>query len=201
MTINQIVKKLEEIQSLHRQLNSFYFGDPSEVSSGEAKTYPLMGVFIQPGTISLRQDSLRLLLYFADRIEDQDEILQREVISDMRRVALGAFSQFKAWLENNSIAISPEAPFSYFNDSDWDDKCYGWQLEITINQFFASAACEEPSSFDVERDETGQVRIYDIETGETIDTRNPGQEYGVYRFSGIIDNGPPYSNTIIDPGN
>ena len=199
LTINQIKKELARIQSLHRQLNSFYFGDPSEVSSGAAKRYPLMGAFLQPGSVSRQIDTTKLLLYFADRIEDQDEVLQTEIISDMKTVALGVFAQFKNYLETNDIELSREAPLQWFNDADWDDKCFGWQIEITINQFFSLDTCQEPSDYDPEVDESGSVRIYNIETGATVDTVNPGQDYGVLVFSGIHGGTPStvYTNQII----
>lgn len=200
VTINQIKRKLKEIQSLHQQLNSFYWGNPSGATAGEAIVYPLMGADLRPGNLGLRTDVMKMLLYFADRVEIQDEQLQVEVLSDMRRVALGVYAQFRDWLRLNNIVLGPDAPFSDFNDADWDDTCFGYQLELTITQFQSSDTCQEPSTFDPTAEETGLVRIYNIETGATVDTRNPGQEYGVLQFSGINDTGPPYTNSIVDNG-
>lgn len=44
------------------------------------------------------------------------------------------------------------------------------------------------------------VNIIDSETQELIYMAPGGTDYPVLRFSGIRDNGPPYSNTIVDNG-
>lgn len=200
LTINQIIKQLETLQSQHDQLNSFYFGDPSDVSDGAAKVYPLMGAFLQPGNLAGKQDITRLTIYFADRIEDQDQTLQREVLSDMKTLAMGVFAQFRNYLYQNSITLSPDAPFSWFNDAEWDDKCFGWQIELSITQFYSADTCQEPSTYDPQADTSGVVRIINYTTGALITTVNPGQDYPVLQFSGINDTGPPYTNSIVDNG-
>lgn len=185
MTLNQLIRKLEEIRSLHRQLNSFHWGNPASASDGEAPRYPLMGAFLNPGNLGQRTDLWRLVVYFASRIEDQDERLQQEVSSNMRTIALGVYAQLKNYLHSNGIKLSPDATLDWFDDAEWDDKCYGWKIELVITQFFPANACQEPSSFDPSAEDNGVVRIINIETGALVDTANPGEDYGVLVFSGI----------------
>ncbi len=44
------------------------------------------------------------------------------------------------------------------------------------------------------------VNIIDRETSELIYMAPGGTDYPVLRFSGIVDNGPPYTNSIVDNG-
>jgi hypothetical protein len=192
LTLNQIVAKLREIREAHSQLNSFYFGDPDD--AGVTFTYPVMGLIIQPGSIARRIKSTKFVLYFSDLVT-KDLSNKIEVQSDMERVALGVFAQFWDYLEDNNIQLVTEATFSPFENAG-PDSAWGWQVDLTINQFYSKDSCQEPSTFESSATETGSVRIYNLETGATVATRNPGQEYPVYEFSGINDTGPPYTNVI-----
>ena len=157
-----------------------------------------MGVHYNPGALSTRVHESRLVLYFADRVS-QDESNETEVLSDMQRVALGVYAQFKDYLESQNIRLADESEMSPFWEN-WDDGVCGWQIDVTISQFFDANSCAEPSSFDGADIDSGDVRIYNSETGATVATVNAGGDYGVLVFSGIIDNGPAYTNSIVDNG-
>lgn len=198
LSLRQIIKKLEELADDHQQLNDFRFGDPPEYGADEPIDYPFMGVMLLPGTLGLRTDSLKLRLYLADMVSEGLGN-KLEVLSDTRTIAKGIYAQFKDYLSDNGIELTPEAPISDFEEA-WDDTVFGFQIDFNITQFFAANACQEPSTFDPADIDSGDVLIYNIETGATITTVNAGGNYGVLQFSGINDEGPPYTNSVVDPG-
>lgn len=197
LTLRQLIKKLEELASDHDQLNDFHFGDPPEYETESAVSYPFMGVMLLPGTLGLKTDQLKLSLYFADLV-DSDLNNKLEVLSDMRRVAQGIYAQFKDYLAENKIRLENEAPIEDFEDH-WPNAVYGFKIDFTITQFYSTNPCQEPSSFDPSESDSGDVLIYNIETGATITTVNAGGNYGVYEFSGIHGGTPSttYSNSIV----
>lgn len=202
-TLNQILSKFEELRAAHEQLNSFRFGHPDDWDESQSRTivYPLMGAYLQPGLLARRTNSTKFILYFADRVHKGNSNL-KEVLSDMQRAAMGIFAQLRDYFGVNSIEVLPDAPFTAFDSRFNDDDVAGFQLEITINQFYDANSCAEPSSFVSTRDAVGSVRIYDRVTFETVATREPGQDYGVFVFSGISGGSASstYTNMIVSGG-
>jgi hypothetical protein len=196
LTLNQKVNKLREIQESHDQLSSFYFGDPDDLT--ETIDYPVMGAILQEGNLVKGQLTTKIILYFADLVSE-DFTNKTEVLSDMQRVGLGVFSQFCDYLNENDIQLAPEASIKHFEGAG-PHGAWGWQIDVSVNEFFSNDKCQEPSDFDPAAEESGTSRIYNITTGATVDTLNPGEDYGVLVFSGINDTGAPYTNSIVDNG-
>lgn len=143
LSLNQIVQKLQDLQENHGQLNDFYFGDPYEIGASSPVTYPLMAAVLNPGTLSKRTQSMKLLLIFADLV-NKNEDNETEVLSDTQLVAMDIYAQLWEYLDENGISLSPDATFSSFTES-WDDEVSGWQLEITIDQFYSRDTCQVPT--------------------------------------------------------
>jgi hypothetical protein len=199
LSLRQIIVKLEELADDHHQINDFHFGDPYDFGADGPIQYPLMGCMLVPGgALDNKTDRLKLRLYFADLVH-QDLSNKLEVLSDQRRTAQGIYSQFRLWLEDNGITLDRSASLDDFEES-WDDGAFGFSLDLTIDQFFSTDACWEPSDFDPSDERAGDVIIFNITTGATITTVNAGGSYGVLQFSGINDTGPPYTNSIVDNG-
>jgi hypothetical protein len=196
MTLNQIISQLRSLGLAHHQINSFYFGDLWENDVQEDVVFPLMGVTLLPGAITGKTDQTKLLLYFCDLV-NKDEGNETHVLSDMKSVALGVFAQFRNFLHQNQIQLASEAAFNSFTER-WDQEASGWSIEITVNQFYSLDKCQEPSSYDPDVISVGSVIIYNRDTGATITTLNPGDSYPVIAFSGISDDGPPYSDSLVD---
>lgn len=141
LTLNQIKRKLEQLREAHPQLKAFYFGDPWEIKP--SIRYPLMVAALQPGALSLRNNSTKLMLIFADRV-NPDESNEAEVLSDTQLYALDIYAQLFEYFSDNGIELSRDAPFSSFTEA-WDDMVSGWQMEITINQFYSRDTCQVPN--------------------------------------------------------
>jgi hypothetical protein len=196
LTLNQIIAELRSLGLAHHQINSFYFGDLWETDVQPDVVFPLMGATLLPGNISEKTEQTKILLYFCDLV-NKDESNETHVLSDMKQVALGVFAQFRNFLTINGIKLVQEAPLNSFTER-WDHEATGWSLEITVNQFYSLGACAEPSSYEAEAIEYGSVIIYNRDTGATVATVNPGGSYPVIVFSGISDDGPPYTDSLVD---
>lgn len=197
LTINQIKRKLKEIQENHLRLNSFYFGDFSSIGASEPHRYSLLAADLLPGTLIKGIRQSRLILVVADLV-NEDESNKNEVLSDTERDLLDVYSQLWEYLEVNGIELMRDGTITDFSDR-WDDNVAGHQIEITIQQFFANDRCQIPSTLEPATADDGTVIIYD-QDGSIITRLNEGNSYMVLRFSGIIDNGPPYTNTLVDNG-
>lgn len=141
-TLNQIVKKLEDLQIKHLQLNDFYFGNPWEYGADGAISYPFMGAQLLPGSVARGVVTKRFLLFFADLV-NKDEGNETEVLSDMELVALDIFAQFIEWCDENNIEVSRDAALSDFTEK-WDDEVSGFQIEVTMNLFYSKDTCQVP---------------------------------------------------------
>lgn len=197
MTLNQITAQLRSLGLAHHQINSFYFGDAWEFDRQPNVVFPLMGVALLPGSINGKTDQSKFLLYFADLVSE-GEGNETHVLSDLKSVGMGIYAQFRNFLHANKIQIVSEAPFSSFTER-WDHNASGWQMEITVNQFYSLDPCQEPSSYDPTVVEQGHVIIYDRQTGATIEELLLGDSYPVDVFSGISGGAPDtvYTNSIV----
>jgi hypothetical protein len=70
-------------------------------------------------------------------------------------------------------------------------------VAIDFDLRYYADSCESCEVFD--QDDL-YVKITNSETSEIIARKTPPQSYPVLVFSGIVDNGPPYTNSIVDPG-
>lgn len=197
LTINKIKRKLEEIQQAHGQLNDFYFGDFSALGADRAINYNLLlAADLLPGSLRKNVITTRLTLAVAGRVKHDDSD-KTEVLSDTQRVIIDVITQLYQYLQINNVELSKEVTLSDFSER-WNDSVSGFQAEITINQFNNENLCEIPSTFDPQT-APGEFIVYD-QSGNILYRFYTGQSMTVLVFSGIVDNGPPYTNSIVDNG-
>jgi hypothetical protein len=141
-TLNQIKKKLKELQESHLQLNDFFFGSFHRIGASASVTYPLFAADLLPSGISRRVDTTKMIFVFAGKVK-RDVSNELEVKSDMKLAALDIFAQFYDWCEQNGIELSPDATLNDFDEA-WDDDVAGYEMEISFNQFYERNACQTP---------------------------------------------------------
>lgn len=142
LSLNQIVKKLNLIQVNHAQLNSFHFGDPWELEASENLQYPVLVCALLPGSLSLRQQTLRLYLAVADLVTRGEEN-ETEVLSDTQLILLDVYAQLWEYLEENNTTLERDATLSPFTEK-WDNTVSGFQAEVNVTQFYSRDACQVP---------------------------------------------------------
>lgn len=164
-TLNQIKSKLNELASQHLQINSFrFYGDPPERFDLQGEKFVFMGVILQPGNLLNKVNSKKMVLFFADLV-DTDNANLDEVLSDTELIALDIFAQFWKWSDENGIELLRESPFKSFAE-DSEHAFAGWQIDITINQFYSKDTCQVPGVSTYLLNETGGYLL--LENGGKI---------------------------------
>lgn len=196
LTLNQIVKKIEEIATAHKQINDFAFVNGTfDFGADGAYTYPILGLITQPGTINGKVLTNKFTLFFCD-LEHKDQSNDVDVWSDQQQVLLDVYAEWRTWLMNNDIELDGAATISDFVEM-WDDEVAGWQIDIAINQFYSRDTCQIPGTIDLSPIETG-VNIVD-QQGNVLATLYYGQNYTVEVLKEVIDTINNNQQTIIDP--
>jgi hypothetical protein len=195
LTLNQIIQILNNKQSNHAQLSNgtFLFGDPWEFGAENAITYPLMGVTLNNSSLTGNIFSTSFNIFFCDLVH-KDEGNENEVLSDMQRVALDVWSQIKDELEDAYDAtVNQTAQLTDFTER-FDDEVTGWQMDISIEQFYDQSTCDVPDS----NANAGKAYIID-QDGNILQYLNAGEGYTVEILQQIIDTLTNNTSTIIDP--
>jgi len=182
LTLNQIVQILENKQLNHSQLSNgtFLFGDPWEFGSESAIQYPLMGVTLNNSTLSGNIVSFSFNIFFCDLVH-KDESNENDVLSDMHRIALDVWSEIKDELEDAYDAtVNQTAQLTDFTER-FDDEVTGWQMDITIEQFYDQSTCDVPDS----NANAGKVRIID-QDGNVLAYLPMGSSYTVTQLTTLL---------------
>jgi hypothetical protein len=141
MTLNQVIKELNTIASAHLQINTFGFGDVSDIAASGDVIYPLMFAMLDGVDVSDGVESVKFSLVFCDIVK-QGEVNETEVLSDQREIAKDVLSQLEEdiydWqFESNGVTLQP------FTDR-WTDSVSGYVASIVLQLPFISDRCSIP---------------------------------------------------------
>lgn len=144
MTLNQLIKKLNDFATAHQQVHSFGFGDLWEIEASGAKNAVTMWANVVNGAVDIngKQSSIDFRVCIMDLVK-KDESNENEVLSDTYLIGL----DLVAYLNNNSnwdsytIANNiTMTPFTERFDNDWS----GWIIDFTLTNRFLSDYCQIP---------------------------------------------------------
>jgi len=152
VNFKQIIQDLSGIAYHHPQINSFGFGDITQITMDiETEKEPLYTkMYVIPGAVSLNQNRLdyNFSIIILDRI-NEDYSNQRDVMSDTLEVAKDIFTilyqSYTAQYGNFSVDYEPlwnpnVTPFL----ERFETILGGWTLNITIEQPFDYNTCVLP---------------------------------------------------------
>lgn len=160
-TLNKLIDKFKEFQSLHPQLNDFGFGPTSEIGSSKPMDYPYMWVSFQTdSTIQVSNNvftpQLRFYFLFIDQLNDENqEVIEngsnntngQEILSDTFQYLQDFINYLATSFRNERIKISEDIRCFPAEDED-KDKTSGWVAEITLkiehNSFTGPNGCWSP---------------------------------------------------------
>lgn len=144
MTLNQVVKTINDLALNHKQIKSVYFGDLADyLSRGVDNVYPSLYYDLTGADIAGNTLSLNFSLYFFDRMLPE-ETNETEVLSDMLEVAQDIVAQLNH--PNFEFDMSQNVTFTFFTE-DTPDLLAGVQANITIEIPFLQNRCVVPSTF------------------------------------------------------
>jgi hypothetical protein len=151
MTLNQIVARIKAIAEAHEQINTFVFGELSEVLRRDV-VYPACFMPYPRDQFNGNDDNMSATLFFMDRVivgggEEDSTYNELEVTSDMREVAKDILAQLRyqkfnpTWNTLPQFAINPAI-------NQQPDYLAGVQLEFTIKLPYTTDRCVVPSNYD-----------------------------------------------------
>lgn len=142
-TLNQVKKIFSDIATAHRQINSFGFGDTSDINVSGTTHYPLMYVVPEPSSVSGGLFKYTFKIIFADLVHT-DCSNRDEVLSDIQSVALDVISQLTD--PDYEFSLETEVTLEDFTEG-FDDNTTGWIASpITLNYAFNYDRCAIPST-------------------------------------------------------
>lgn len=159
-SLNQIDKIFLTFAQNHKQLNSYGFGDPSDIGNNtlqlnwsagvlngreSSPVYPLLWVSPQPSEINRHFVIWKLTIIICDQIK-KDDTNQTEVLSDTQQIMQDCIANLQAPAFVPYFTIGNE--FSYtitpFTEEKFDDETAGWLCDIELRTVNVNDRCAIP---------------------------------------------------------
>lgn len=142
VTLNQVVRNLNNIATAHYQIKSFGEGSVQDFATSGVTDYPAMWVDYEPVSLRERNFYQVVRIYVADRLM-KGKRNQLEVLSDVQQICLDIIAQCKStiygWvLESSSITLN------VFTEPRFDDEDAGYYFDLTLKLPFDFNRCQIP---------------------------------------------------------
>ena len=179
-SLNQIVDRLRVLSLSHKQLNSFYFGDPHEFTFNGEIEYGACFLELLPGSTSrsTKFKNFSFRAYFLDRVgvsEDTEEN-ETEVLSDMSSVADDFLAMLRYyeddWEVSDDSTFTPRTEFL-------EDMVAGVSVDFQIKVEFLSDRCQVPA------DDVTFETDFDMARTKIIPYTGGGSETSTITVSGL----------------
>lgn len=142
MTLNEIVKELNNIADNHLQINHFFFGDEWDFATSGVVTCPAMITVLEPATLEGAAITHTFKIYIGDLVQ-KDLANKLEALSDCQLIALDVIAQLQLatyeWLLANKGSIT----LNDFEDS-FDCELYGYWFQIKLKMAAPYDRCAIP---------------------------------------------------------
>lgn len=143
MTLNQVIKKLNEIADNHQQINHFFFGETFDFASSGVVNCPVMIAVLQPLPYSKNTLTYNFNIIIGD-IVHKDLSNKTEVLSDTLQIALDVIYKLQDptydWILDNVNNIT----LNDFED-EYDIELYGYFFEIRLKVASPFDRCAIPT--------------------------------------------------------
>lgn len=200
ITLNQVIKNLNNIANAHYQINSFGNGNVTEFATSGTTNYPAMWVDYQPAQVQGGAYLHVVTIYISDRML-KGNLNELEVLSDMQQVCLDVIAQCRSLIYGWSL-VSDSVTLNPFYHTRFDDETAGYYFDLTLRIPFTYDRCQIPFSGSLSSAQFGgtcePVTILN-QNNEIITTISSGGTYSVIQVS-AIDGGASnttYTNSII----
>lgn len=197
ITLNQVIKNLNNIADAHYQINSFGNGSVVEFATSGITNYPAMWVDYEPSQIQGNAYLHVLKIYVMDRLI-KGKKNEQELFSDIQQICLDIISQLNSniygWkLVTDNFTLTP------FSEPRFDDEDAGYYFDVQLKVPFTYDACQIPFDSTITNPgSTLKVTIVD-QNGNVVTTLSPGETYTVLVIN-TIDGGSSstvYTNQIV----
>lgn len=151
LTYIQARELFSDFATRHLQVNSFYFGDLSEIGNDVQFQYPLLAIIpsdvrMVKSNQSYNQIEYRFVVVGGDLL-NADRSNESEVRSDILQILQDLISEFNqaAFYNNNTIIINSDAIFKPFIER-FDDLITGFAVNVSIKVPYRTTPCDAPLS-------------------------------------------------------
>jgi hypothetical protein len=199
ITLNQVIKNLNNIANSHYQISSFGNGSVAEFATSGITNYPAMWVDYQPAQVQGRSYTHVVTVYIADRLI-KGKKNELEVLSDVQQICLDIIAQCQSTIYGWSL-VSDNVTLNPFYEPRFDDEDAGYYFDLTFKIPFDYNRCQIPFTTSPSAStytSCNPVTIYN-QNGQVITQIDAGGTYTVIQVS-TIDGGSSstiYSNQII----
>jgi len=197
MTINNIIKLFSDIASAHKQINSFVYGDVSDLDNFDDLKHPAL--LVEPIQSVIAENTIihSFTFYVADLV-NKDESNQNEVYSDTQLYLTDIVKVLKYNADEYELINEPI--LSRFKQK-WNDDLSGYQGDFEIEIDFDNNVCDVPiESFLTQSSTCPSVTIYDGD-GNIIEYVDAGGSYvcsggGVCLDANVTNSNSTYSQSV-----
>jgi hypothetical protein len=155
---NILIDRLEAFANGHKMINQFSHGSISLIDIPKENRYPVMHV--APGSITpmpgMMEYSFDVLFFDCPRAKEEKADYQREVISDMTRLALDLIAEVMNGnvLFNRDVELSGTPTIDPFVE-DYSQVVTGVTLSLVLQVSYDWSACDIPADYAVGGNNTG----------------------------------------------
>ena len=155
---NILIDRLEAFANGHKMINQFSHGSISLIDIPKENRYPVMHV--APGSITpmpgMMEYSFDVLFFDCPRAKEEKADYQREVISDMTRLALDLIAEVMNGnvLFNRDVELSGTSTIDPFVE-DYSQVVTGVTLSLVLQVAYDWSACDIPADYAVGGNNTG----------------------------------------------
>lgn len=155
---NILIDRLEAFANGHKMINQFSHGSISLIDIPKENRYPVMHV--APGSITpmpgMMEYSFDVLFFDCPRAKEEKADYQREVISDMTRLALDLIAEVMNGnvLFNRDVELSGTSTIDPFVE-DYSQVVTGVTLSLVLQVSYDWSACDIPADYAVGGNNTG----------------------------------------------
>jgi hypothetical protein len=155
---NILIDRLEAFANGHKMINQFSHGSISLIDIPKENRYPVMHV--APGSITpmpgMMEYSFDVLFFDCPRAKEEKADYQREVISDMTRLALDLIAEIMNGnvLFNRDVELSGTSTIDPFVE-DYSQVVTGVTLSLVLQVSYDWSACDIPADYAVGGNNTG----------------------------------------------
>lgn len=147
MTLNQLIKKIEDIGNAHSQIKTVFYGSAFDLlSKGSDVQYPVLLFDISGASISGKSLSVNFSFFFMDRMLPEETNFQ-EVLSDQLLTAQDIIAQLN--YNDFDFDLQDNATLNAFTEQT-PDLLAGWQTDLSFMLPYTYNRCEVPSDYNYE---------------------------------------------------
>lgn len=144
MTLNQVIKKIEDIGNAHNQIKSVFYGNAFDfLSKGSDALYPAFIFDINNASINGKTLTVSFSFFFMDRMLPEDTDYQ-DVLSDQLLTAQDIIAQLS--YNDFDFELQESVTLNAFSEST-PDLLAGWQTDVSLDLPYIYNRCEVPSDY------------------------------------------------------